>query len=114
MLLKEGDGATEDSGVDLLESGPSGVEPDGHRNRIMEEMIGIRRYLFEKLHLNFARDETDTRHLPKVLDTVDFDGVMKHWNENKFKKIISMVGAGISTCELVNIIVKDSYSHIES
>lgn len=71
-----------------------------HRSRLMEEMLGIRRYLFEKLHLtNFGRDESVARHLPKVLDTVDFAGVMKHWNEGKFKKIITMVGAGISTCK---------------
>lgn len=69
----------------------------------MEEMVGIRRYLFEKLHLtSFARDEGDARHLPKVLDTVDFAGVMKHWSEGRFKKIITMVGAGISTCKLVD------------
>lgn len=69
----------------------------------MAEMLGIRRYLFEKLHLtNFGRDENDARHLPKVLDTVDFCGVMKHWNEGKFKKIVTMVGAGISTCEYLS------------
>lgn len=74
-----------------------------HRSRLREEMLGIRRYLFEKLHLtSFGRDdETDARHLPKVLDTVDFAGVMKHWSEGKFKKIITMVGAGISTCECI-------------
>lgn len=75
-------------------------EDHSHRSRLREEMLGIRRYLFEKLHLtSFGRDESDARHLPKVLDTVDFAGVMKHWSEGKFKKIITMVGAGISTCK---------------
>ena len=78
-----------------------------HRSRLMEEMMGIRRYLFEKLHLtNFGRDHPDARHLPKVLDTVDFEGVMKHWKEGKFKKIITMVGAGISTCKYPDQILK--------
>lgn len=80
-----------------------GDDEHSHRSRLMAEMLGIRRYLFEKLHLtNFGRDENDARHLPKVLDTVDFCGVMKHWNEGKFKKIVTMVGAGISTCEYLS------------
>lgn len=114
--LREGDGTTEDSGVDLGAGSSAVVGPsmldhshdddvdephdEHHRSRLMEEMVGIRRYLFEKLHLtNFGRDEADHRPLPKVLDTADFAGVMKHWNEGKFKKIITMVGAGISTCK---------------
>lgn len=94
--------------VDLEEEDSSSVDhPDEHhRSRLMEEMLGIRKYLFEKLHLtNFGRDQADaTRHLPKVLDTVDFAGLLKHWNEGKFKKIITMVGAGISTCKNKNLI----------
>lgn len=34
-----------------------------------------------------------------VLQTVDFDGIIGHWKEKGFKKIITMVGAGISTCK---------------
>lgn len=35
----------------------------------------------------------------QVLKTVDFEGIINHWNEHGFKKIITMVGAGISTCK---------------
>lgn len=35
----------------------------------------------------------------KVLKTVDFDGLVEHWKEHGFKNIITMVGAGISTCK---------------
>ena len=95
-LLNEGESSTQDSGTGVSLDDAEGP----HRSRIMEEMIGIRRYLFEKLHLtNFSRDVADGRHLPKVLETVNFEGLIKHWNENKFKKIITMVGAGISTCK---------------
>lgn len=82
-------------GPNMLDHSHDDDEPhDEHnRSRLMEEMVGIRRYLFEKLLLtNIGQNEADHRPLQKVLGTIDFAGVMKHWNEGKFKKIITMVG----------------------
>lgn len=36
----------------------------------------------------------------KVLKTVDLKGLIEHWKDGGFKKIVTMVGAGISTCIL--------------
>lgn len=55
----------------------------------------IRQYLSEKLNLN----ETSQPEDAKILDTLDLDGVVKCWKNGGFKKIVTMVGAGISTCE---------------
>lgn len=35
----------------------------------------------------------------RVLKTVDLDGLVEHWKAGGFKRIVTMVGAGISTCE---------------
>lgn len=35
----------------------------------------------------------------KVLKTVDLKGLIEHWKNDGFKKIVTMVGAGISTCK---------------
>lgn len=86
-------------GPNMLDHSHDDEPHDEHiRSRLMEEMVGIRRYLFEKLLLtNIGQNEADHRPLQKVLGTIDFAGVMRHWNEDK--KIITMVGAGISTCK---------------
>lgn len=51
-----------------------------------------------KLGIKTAEEESET-DTHKVLTTVDFQGLIDHWKENGFKKIITMVGAGISTCK---------------
>lgn len=38
----------------------------------------------------------------KVLKTVDLKGLIEHWKDVGFKKIVTMVGAGISTCKLLD------------
>lgn len=35
----------------------------------------------------------------RVLKTVDMQGLIEHWRSGGFKKIVTMVGAGISTCK---------------
>lgn len=42
---------------------------------------------------------TNIHSLQKVINDLTFDGLIKHWKENGFKNIITMVGAGISTCK---------------
>lgn len=51
-----------------------------------------------KLGLKSTEEETDS-DTHQVLKTLDFQGLIDHWKENGFKKIITMVGAGISTCK---------------
>ncbi|XP_059610515.1 NAD-dependent protein deacetylase Sirt2 [Phlebotomus argentipes] len=70
-------------------------------SELMNDVEAIRNYLAEKLNLFSGNlkddDDTDARRPPKVLDKVDFDGLMDHWKEKGFKNIVTMVGAGIST-----------------
>lgn len=59
----------------------------------------IRQYLSDKLgfYTTDNYDDKDAAPRKKVLETVDIDGVIKHWKNGGFKKIVTMVGAGIST-----------------
>lgn len=64
----------------------------------------IRVYLAEKLGFSDVTDTKTPKEKSKnihkqVLETVDFDGVIKHWKNDGFKNIVLMVGAGISTCK---------------
>lgn len=59
----------------------------------------IRQYLSDKLgfYTTDNYDDKDGAPRKKVLETVDIDGVIKRWKDGGFKKIVTMVGAGIST-----------------
>ncbi|XP_062535674.1 NAD-dependent protein deacetylase Sirt2 [Armigeres subalbatus] len=60
----------------------------------------IRQYLSDKLGFyttDSNYDDKDGTPRKRVLETVDIDGVIKHWKNGGFKKIVTMVGAGIST-----------------
>uniref|UniRef100_A0A182JX08 Deacetylase sirtuin-type domain-containing protein n=1 Tax=Anopheles christyi TaxID=43041 RepID=A0A182JX08_9DIPT len=62
----------------------------------------IRQYLSDKLGFYTAdgfddEDGSGGAARRRVLETVDIDGVLKHWKNGGFKKIVTMVGAGIST-----------------
>ncbi|XP_053672053.1 NAD-dependent protein deacetylase sirtuin-2-like [Anopheles nili] len=62
----------------------------------------IRQYLSDKLGFYSAdgfddKDGTGGAPRRRVLETVDIDGVLKHWKNGGFKKVVTMVGAGIST-----------------
>lgn len=35
----------------------------------------------------------------QVIEDLSFEGLCNHWNKHGFKNIITMVGAGISTCK---------------
>ena len=47
--------------------------------------------------LGFGNDEREPPE--KVLDEVNLDGIVKYIQSGKCKKIVTMAGAGISTCE---------------
>ncbi|XP_049535708.1 NAD-dependent protein deacetylase Sirt2-like [Anopheles darlingi] len=62
----------------------------------------IRQYLSDKLGFYSPdgfdeKDATTVGTGRRILETVDVEGVIKHWKNGGFKKIVTMVGAGIST-----------------
>uniref|UniRef100_A0A182RND1 Deacetylase sirtuin-type domain-containing protein n=1 Tax=Anopheles funestus TaxID=62324 RepID=A0A182RND1_ANOFN len=74
-------------------------EDDGEESISIER---IRQYLSDKLGFYTAdrfdnKDGSGGAASRRVLETVDIDGVLKHWKNGGFKKIVTMVGAGIST-----------------
>lgn len=52
-------------------------------------------------------DEEDSK-TPQVLKTVDFNGIIDHWKAQGFKKIVTMAGAGISTCKFAIFLTIDN------
>lgn len=65
----------------------------------------IQKLLAEKL--GFSHD--DGEDTEAVLKTADFHGLANHWKENGFKKIVTMVGAGISTCKINELLKTSKY-----
>ncbi|XP_054264098.1 NAD-dependent protein deacetylase sirtuin-2 [Macrosteles quadrilineatus] len=55
----------------------------------------VRRYLAEKL--GFYKEDKEKEDVPKVLEDVSVDGIVKLIKEGKCKKIVTLAGAGIST-----------------
>lgn len=55
------------------------------------------KFLSDEFKLLKVKNEDDDY---KVLKSVDFDGLIEFWKETGFKNIITMVGAGISTCKI--------------
>lgn len=46
-----------------------------------------------------AQQERINRKVGRPLKTVDMEGLVSHWKAGGFKRIVTMVGAGISTCK---------------
>ena len=59
--------------------------------------------LFELLRqkLSFA-EVPEKKKIPQLLPEVTFEGVVKHIKSEKCKNIITMAGAGISTCKVID------------
>ncbi|EDV90511.1 NAD-dependent protein deacetylase Sirt2 [Drosophila grimshawi] len=70
------------------------IDSDGSSSEDDSTMHMIRRF-FSKT-LNMASDKEDST-VDKVIPELTFEGLLSHWRENGFKKIVTMVGAGIST-----------------
>lgn len=85
------DGATSDTDEGAATSPSSSASSSSKIN-----MDYIQQFFASKLRL--FRDDAGSSKDNQVLKTVDFDGIVDHWKNNGFKKIITMVGAGISTC----------------
>lgn len=59
----------------------------------------VRNYLEKKLgfYKESEGKSSQTDDNEKVIEDLTFEGVANHWKKNGFKKIVTMVGAGIST-----------------
>lgn len=68
-------------------------KPD-HAENLMDK---IAHFFADKLHLSSLEDEDADGEGRHVLQTVDIQGVVNAFKAGKFKKIVTMVGAGIST-----------------
>lgn len=69
------------------------VEKPEPAENLMEK---IANFFADKLHLT-SQDDDDDADGRQVLETVDIQGVVNAFKAGKFKKIVTMVGAGIST-----------------
>lgn len=69
------------------------VEKPEPAENLMEK---IANFFADKLHLT-SQDDDDDADGRQVLETVDLQGVVQAFKAGKFKKIVTMVGAGIST-----------------
>lgn len=63
-------------------------------------MEKIRKYLAQKLRL-FDSSDNNRQSQQKVLRELSLDGVIEYIKENENCKIITMAGAGISTCKFL-------------
>lgn len=97
------------SGSDSDDEGGAAASKDRHpmAEKSKNQLDFIEKYF--KRTLGLSIDEEDSG---KVLKTVDFDGLVDHWKEQGFKNIITMVGAGISTCKQQKNIHHFQYSDI--
>lgn len=80
---------------------PNPVESLGARIRDLD-VDSIRRYLAQKLGF-YEPPETTSAPVEQVLDEVNLDGIVKWIKSERCKNIITLAGAGISTCKCKNI-----------
>lgn len=64
------------------------------------DVDSARRYLALKLGI-ISQEPESTEPIEKVLDEVNLDGIVKWIKGNRCKNIITLAGAGISTCKYV-------------
>ncbi|XP_017085189.2 LOW QUALITY PROTEIN: NAD-dependent protein deacetylase Sirt2 [Drosophila eugracilis] len=57
----------------------------------------IRRFFAHTLNLGGSTDAKAELKVEKVISDLSFEGFADHWREHGFRKIVTMVGAGIST-----------------
>ncbi|XP_033165954.1 NAD-dependent protein deacetylase Sirt2 isoform X2 [Drosophila mauritiana] len=62
-----------------------------------DTMDKVRRFFANTLHLGGSTDAKEEVKVEKVIPDLSFDGFAEHWREHGFRKIVTMVGAGIST-----------------
>lgn len=70
----------------------------GSRIRDQLDVDSIRRYLAQKLGF-YEAPEAAPVQIEKVLSDVSLDGVVGWINSDRCKNVITLAGAGISTCK---------------
>lgn len=75
---------------------PNPIESLGARIRDLD-VDSIRRYLAQKL--GFYEQVEPSAPAEKVLDEVNLEGIVKWIKSERCKNIITLAGAGISTCK---------------
>lgn len=90
-----------ESEVDIKDKNDSKKSEEATTSKPDLSVEAIREYLAQKLGFSDVIDSKTPKEKSKkqILETVDFDGVIKHWKNGGFKNIVLMVGAGISTCK---------------
>lgn len=73
----------------------SSSKGSSHKN----PLEAIQHFLSSKLHISLFENDDESDVAETFLKSLDFKGLVEHWKEKGFKKIITAVGAGISTCE---------------
>lgn len=71
-------------------------------------MDSLREFLFRKLKIGPASEEDsdeddECEGIDKIRCIDSFEDLIEFWKEHGFKNIITMVGAGISTCKYQHI-----------
>lgn len=84
-----------DNDDDVAAAAPAAENPKPTSDK--SKLDFIQQYFKQKLGLSV--DDDDDVPGCQLLKTVDFQGLTDYWNEHGFKNIITMVGAGISTCK---------------
>lgn len=88
--------------MDPLEKKPNveSVQSSSEQEEVEEEseMEKVRKYLAQKLRL-FDSSDYSEQSQQKVLREVNLDGIIEYVKENENCKIVTMAGAGISTCK---------------
>lgn len=86
-----------DNNKELPTGGSSKDKPEEKQDQNENLMDKIAHFFADKLHLSSLEDEDVDGEGRHVLQTIDLQGVVNAFKAGKFKKIVTMVGAGIST-----------------
>lgn len=98
---------------DLNEDNKQNVSSESSDVEDCSEMERLRRYLAQKLRLvDLSANEQGDESQQSVLRKLDLNGIVEYIKENANCKIITMAGAGISTCKYTYIIYTVIYVYI--
>jgi NAD+-dependent protein deacetylase sirtuin 2 len=84
-------------GKDNLISEPDTTESTTSTSNDTITMEKIRQFFADKLKFGSVDSDDSKSSNKQVLETATTEGLIKHWKKGGFKKIVTMVGAGIST-----------------
>lgn len=88
-----------DNNPDEDKPGPSSENTETETEGEDSGMEKIRKYLIQKLKLYDSDNEQES--CPGVLKELTIDGIVDYIKQNPKCKIITMAGAGISTCKSI-------------